>query len=314
MKRASSQKAILATVLCHTFWGVSFLASRLALDRAHVFVLLSHRFLIAFLTMTVVAVVRRIRFRPQGRRTLLLVLLGVAQPVLYFFGEQYGLLHSTTIFSGVMIAMIPIVSMLAAAPILKERPTGGQLLFGVVSVGGVIGIGLMSNHSGTLDAIGVCCLLLAIVSAAAYTLISRGVSAEFSPFERTYTMLAVGAAVFTVAAGVAVKGDIVRYLHPLRDPSYLLPVLFLSLFCSVLGFFLSSYALTNLSVARETVFSNLTTAVSVFAGEVFLDEPFTWGGVVCTLLILIGIWGVQRTSRESGAASKKEQPKARERI
>ena len=30
----------------------------------------------------------------------LLILLGLAEPVVYFFGEQYGLLHSNTIFSG----------------------------------------------------------------------------------------------------------------------------------------------------------------------------------------------------------------------
>ena len=51
-----------------------------------------------------------------------------------------------------------------------------------------------------------------------------------------------------------------------------------------------------MTVARETVFANLTTAVSVFAGVIFLHEPFTWFGAFCCLIIFIGIYGVQRTA------------------
>ena len=56
-------------------------------------------------------------------------------------------------------------------------------------------------------------------------------------------------------------------------------------------------AIGRLSVARETVFSNLTTAVSVFAGVALLGEPFSWLGLLFVLLILAGIWGVQRTAK-----------------
>ena len=48
----AAKKAILAAIVCHTFWGLSFMASRTALNTAPVLVLLSHRFLIAFLLMS----------------------------------------------------------------------------------------------------------------------------------------------------------------------------------------------------------------------------------------------------------------------
>ena len=289
-------RGTLASVLCHSFWGLSFLASRRGLDSAHVFVLLSHRFLFSFLIMHFFP--RQLRLLREARSALLpLVALGMAQPVVYFLGEQFGILHSTTSFSGVMIAMIPVVSTLAAWPILKERPTGGQLLFSLLSVGGVIGIGLMNDSSGNLDLIGVGALLVAVAGATAYTLLSRRISERTSPFARTYAMMGVGAAVFTILAMLRCEGDLAVYVQPLGETSYLLSVLFLSLFCSVISFFLSGYAITRLPVARETVFSNLTTAVAVFAGVVFLHEPFSWLSLVCILLILIGIYGVQRTAK-----------------
>jgi len=91
-------------------------------------------------------------------------------------------------------------------------------------------------------------------------------------------------------------GSVTVYLAPLKQRPYLMSMLFLSLCCSVVAYFLSSYALTKMSVARETVFANLTTAVSDVAGAVFLKEPFTWQGATCCAVILLGIYGVQRAS------------------
>lgn len=304
MREKVGIRPILADIVCHGCWGFSFLASRTALNTAHVFVLLSHRFLISLLIMHLFPrQLAGMRFKPK--QLFLLLALGVFQPALYFFGEQFGILHSTTIFSGVMIAMIPVISTLAAIPILKEKPTFGQLLFSLLSVSGVIGIGLLSKQSGRLDWIGVAALLLAAFSAAGYTLLARGLSGRTTPFSRTYAMLVVGAVVFTILGLLHCKGSMSAYFEPMKNTSYLLSVLFLSVFCSVLSFFLSNYAISKLPVARETVFANLTTAVSVFAGAVFLHEPFSWLGLVFCIVILIGIYGVQRT------ALRKESPSDR---
>ena len=297
-QRRAELRAMLATIIGHIFWGFSFLASRTALNTAHMFLLLSHRFLLAFLVMNLLLALRAARLRLKGKRVGLLLLLALAEPVVYFFGEQYGILHSNTIFSGVMIAMIPLLCTLAAAPILGEKPTWGQLLFSMISVGGVVGIGLMSKGSGALEWSGVAALVVAVAAASAYTLLSRGVSAEFTPFERTYMMMAMGTGVFTALAAVTCRGSIRAYLQPLGQRPYLLSLVLRALFCSVGSYFLASYALAWRTVVREDVFSNLTTAVSVFAGAFFLHEPFSLWGVLFCAMILLGIYGVQRAAPE----------------
>lgn len=299
MKNHSNKTlAYLATIICHIIWGFSFMFSRQALNHVPVFTLLSHRFILAFLVMNLLLITGRFPLKLSLRRLGPLLLLGLMQPVIYFIGEQYGILHSSTIFSGVMIAMIPIVATLAAGPLLKEKPSGGQLLFSLISVGGVMGIGLITGSEGSLDYIGILGLLVAVGSASGYLLLSRSVSQSFSPFERTYGMMGLAAFVFTALALIRNGGGFADYLTPLGNPAYLGPVLYLALLASVVSFFLSGYALTYLSVARESVFSNLTTAVSVFAGAVFLKEGFSWLSLLFTLLILIGIWGVQKSARD----------------
>ena len=283
-----NQRNILAAVICHTFWGVSFLASRTALNSASVIVLLSHRFLLAFCAMSLLLPVPELGCHLRKKDLKPLILLGLIEPVIYFFGEQYGILVST----------------LAAVPVLGEKPTAGQLFFSILSVGGVIGIGLLNKNSGTLDWIGVSGLLVAVFSAAAYTLLNRNIAVRYTPFERSYMMQAVGAVVFTVLAFLQVHGKAEDYMKPLSVPSYRVSVIFLSICCSIICYFLSSYVLTSLSVARSTVFANLTTAVSVIAGVLILHEPFSSVGFACCILIVFGIYGVQKTARNETISPK----------
>ena len=47
----STRKAIAAALITHIFWGLSFMASRKALNTAPVIILLSHRFLLEALKL-----------------------------------------------------------------------------------------------------------------------------------------------------------------------------------------------------------------------------------------------------------------------
>ncbi len=286
------QKAILAALICYGFWGISFMASRVALNTVSVFHLLSHRFLLAFVLMTILCFTPLGGFRLRGRPLLPLLMLGIFQPVAYFIGEQYGILHSGTIFSGVMIALIPIVSTLAAIPILHEKISAFQFFCSLLSVGGVIGVGLMTNSGGSLDWIGVAGLVAAVFSAAAYLILGRSISDRYTPFERTYAMISIGAAAFSIPVVISLHGDASAYFEPFADMGYLAAVLFLGVCCSVISFFLSSYTLTRLPVAKSAVFNNLTTAISVVAGAVILHEPFSFMGLIYCTMILLGIYGV----------------------
>lgn len=298
-----------AAVISHVFWGFSFLSTKSALDVVNddLYLLLSHRFLIAFAIMNLLLAfgVVKVSFRGKWKRIWLPLLMGLMEPVVYFIGEELGVIHSTTIFSGVMIAVIPIVAIFAAIPTLHEKPTLWQVVFSFLSVGGVIGIGLLTKDSGKLDWIGVVGLIIAVLSAAAYGILDRGLSAEFTAFERTYLMIGMGAVCFTPIALVRCRFDPAAFVHPFGNVTeYVLPVLFLSVCCSVISYFLLSYMATYMTVTRSTVYANLTTAVSVIAGALILKEPFSWLGALFCAVILVGIYGVQKFARKDEPAER----------
>ena len=97
---------------------------------------------------------------------------------------------------------------------------------------------------------------------------------------------------------IRTRFDLRAFFAPLAEPKFLLPVLFLSICCSVVSYFLLSYMATYMTVTRSTAYANLTTAVSVVAGALILKESFTWLSAVFCAVILVGIYGVQRFARK----------------
>ena len=80
----------------------------------------------------------------------------------------------------------------------------------------------------------------------------------------------------------------------MQDKYVILPVLFLSVICSVVAFFCFNYAATVLEVSRIAVLANITPVVSVLAGTIFLKEPFTPVCIIGIILILTGVYMVNK--------------------
>jgi drug/metabolite transporter (DMT)-like permease len=80
----------------------------------------------------------------------------------------------------------------------------------------------------------------------------------------------------------------------LSQREVLLPLLFLAAVCSVIAFFCLNYGMTYLEVSRAVVFTNITPVVSVIAGTALLGEPFPAVCVAGMILILTGLFMVNR--------------------
>ena len=96
-------------------WGFTFLASRVAQNYGTPFVLLFWRFALAFVLMNLLCLTGRFHVHLRGRDLRPVLLAGLFEPVLYFPCEQYGLKLTSTSFSGVMIALIPLCSLIYGA-------------------------------------------------------------------------------------------------------------------------------------------------------------------------------------------------------
>lgn len=292
MNKNTQLLATIAAFLSQTIFGFSFLFTKVALKSASPFVVLADRYLVAFLVMTLVVLLTKTKIRFSSRMWLL-ILMALFQPILYFLFETYGIRMTTSSFSSVMIAMIPVVSMLSGIFFLKEIPSPIQYAFTALSVLGVILMSLLGTHDGTVNPLGILLLLGAVLSSVAYNTVSRMLSEEYSPLERTYVMMVTGAIVFLGIALWENRMNPMQIFQPFTIPAFRGGVLYLGVVSSVIAFFLLNYANTYLPVSKTTIFSNFTTVVSVLAGVIFLKEPFSILTFVAVIMIVAGVCGVQ---------------------
>ena len=294
MSKKNEAVHMLYACLGNVIFGFSFLFSKLALKVAEPFVLLSIRFVVAALLLTIVRFTPLVTVDLKGKDKKPLILLGLLQPVAYFICESYGLMYASSSFAGIMIALIPIAGLFLSFVILKEKPTSAQILFSIMSVGGVMFITLVG---GSLQASvkGVIILIGAVISGAWFNIQSRKTAETFNEFERTYVMFVVAAVVFTVIAIITTKGSIAPFVAALTNRQFMISIIYLSFVSSVVAFILLNKSLNELPVAKSIVFSNVTTVISVLAGAFILQEPFTIVHAIGSIFVIVGVYGVVRS-------------------
>lgn len=284
--------ATLTALLAQIIFGFSFMFTKTALQSASPLVVIANRHMIAFLGMTVVMIVSKTKIRIT-RDIWKLLLMSLFQPVFYFIFESYGIQMTTSSFSSVMIALIPVVTMISGIFVLGELPSLMQYAFTAMSVAGVALMAVQGRVEGTVTPLGMLLLFGAVVSSVGYNITSRKISNEYSVFERTYAMAFVGFVVFLGVALVENYKNPAVLITEFASVSYLCSVVYLGIVSSVIAFLLLNFANTHLPVAKTTVFSNITTVVSVFAGAVFLKERLTAVSIFAAAMIIFGVWGVQ---------------------
>lgn len=293
------RRGMAAAFFSNFIFGFSFLFSKVALEFAAPSVLLAARFVFALILLQVLIWLFHIPVKLKGKPVKELVYMGLFQPVVYFLCESYGIRYSSSTFAAVMIALVPVVSLGVAAAVLKERPNAAQVLCCLLSIGGVVWMAFLQNQAGRTTIWGILLLLGAVLSAVGFNLFSRRLSVQFTAIERTYVMFALAAAVFTILAAAENWRTPDALLQPFRSPVFWASLVYLGGFSSVGAFVLIHYANTCLPVAQSTVFSNVITVVSLFAGAFFLHEPLGVYSVLASAMIILGIWGVQRAAAYS---------------
>lgn len=295
MKHNNIVLATLAALGAQVIFGFSFMFTKIALQYASPLTVIANRYMVAFLSLSIVMVLAKKKVKPQ-KNIWKLMLMSTFQPVLYFLFETYGIRMTTSAFSSIMISMIPVVSMVCGIFLLKEIPSPLQYVFTALSVGGVAIMAIAGNTDGTVTPFGVLLLFGAVLSSVGYNIASRRISAEFTVFERTYAMTVIGLVCFLLCAVAENFQAPVHVVDGFLFPSYTTAILYLGVASSVVAFLLLNFANTYLPVTKTTVFSNVTTVVSVFAGVLFLHEPFSLKALLSTVMIITGVLGVQLLS------------------
>jgi drug/metabolite transporter (DMT)-like permease len=273
-------------------FGLSFMFSKNALDDIAPHELIFLRFLTAALVMTVLALLGIIKLDFRGKDLRVLAVTALFQPVLYFIVETEGLRLVASSTAGIVLSAIPVAVTFMAAFFLKEKLRPIQIATTILSFAGVVTV-VLFRSAGAVggEPLGILLLVLSMLCAAAFNILSRRGSRSFKPAETTFFMMWFGAVtfgiIFAVRSLAGGEADLLARLT-LRSVS---AILYLALLSSVVAFFLINYNLSKLKSPEAAVFANLTTLVSVVAGLAFRNERLLLTDLIGGAMIIAGVWG-----------------------
>jgi len=297
----SNTFAVFCILFTMVLFGLSFLFSRIALESASAFTLLSWRFFTAFFIMTALRAAGLLKIDLK-RPPVSLLCMGLVYPVSYFFLETIGLGLTSVAESGIILSMVPVVSMVIAALFLREYPVRLQVLSIIFSVLGTVVVVLGQDISSpSFNLPGYFALFGAVVSAALFFTLSRS-AGGYSSAAKSYVMLGMGFIAFTAFAAVEHirNGTVSEWLAlPFQNMNFLASILYLGALASVVGSWSMNFSVERLGVHRTSVFAAVATVVGVLAGILFLRESLTAAQAAGMVMILLGVTGVNKFGRKA---------------
>lgn len=301
------RRAYLAAIVFSVVVGFSFLGVKTCVPLASTLQILVWRYNWAALLMGLFLLSGMVKIRLTGKpKKNLLLTAGFYIGFMIF--QTIGLIFATSIESGIIFAIIPILSKLIAGVVLKENTGWVQNIFMVLSISALIVMILMGSTGVETNLVGVTILIISSISMAISNVYMRYVRQEYRPVEITAAICFMGAIAFNIA--YLFSGDFLHYLEPLQHMEFVIATLYLGTACIVLSAQLMAFMLRHMPAVNATIFGNLSTAISIVAGVVILGEPLLFYHVLCTLLIIVGVVGVsmpdlKRNSRIERKVGKK---------
>ena len=277
---------------CEVLYGLSYLFTKQTAETASPLALLGWRFVVALAAMSLCVALGFISVRLKGRRLGPLLRVALFCPCLYFIGETVGIRETTVTESGVFLACVPALSLLASTVILKKKPTKRQIIGILVTFLGVMTTVVAVGLSSSLSPVGYAALMLAVVAYALYS-VFVDLAADYTGAEITYVMLCSGAAFYGLLAlgEAAAHGALSELLTlPARSGTFLAAVLYQGIGCSVAAFFLSNAAIAKIGVNKTSSFIGVSTIVSILAGALALGELLSVGQIVGAAVIVAGVY------------------------
>jgi drug/metabolite transporter (DMT)-like permease len=286
-------------VLFSLLVGFSFIGVKTAIQVSTTLQLLTFRYNFAFLgTLAIIAFgFSKLTIRGKEKKNILIT---AGFYIAFMVFQTIGLLFVSTIESGILFAIIPIMVKIIASVVLKEKSTVTQNLFVGLCVGALILMIVMGAGQIDTNMVGILLLLISSLSMAISNVYMRYVRSQYTPIEISFMITLGGFLVFNIATivlGIR-NGNLDQYFEPLSHMSFVIATAYLGITCTTITAFLMSYMLANMPAVKATIFGNLSTAISIVAGVVVLHEPLRAYHIICTIFIVIGVVGVSLTSEK----------------
>ncbi len=290
MRKWVQSTGVLITVLC-IIWGLSFSVYKVALTESPPWLFAGLRTFAGGLFILPIALRRRSAFRL--RQTWHIYLISCLLNVLFFFGMQtVGLTLLPAGLFSVLVYLEPVLVGLFAWLWIGESMSPLKVIGLLLGFAGVATISA-NSFSTHLSAVGVVIGILTALAWAFGTIYTKHVQGKVDLFWLLTAQFLFGGVVMTAIGSVTESWSAITWGVP-----FWFGVIYAGLFGIGLSWIIWFKLVHEGEATRIAAFTFFVPLISVATSVIFLGEPFTASLVVSLLLIVAGIYLVNRSPRK----------------
>jgi drug/metabolite transporter (DMT)-like permease len=281
-------------------WGLSFISIKVAVAVIPPMSLAFSRFFVAAILLRVLLWRREPGFKLDTDDRLRIILSGLLGVTLYFFFENNGVKLISASSASIIVAGIPVVTMLADSLFFASRLRpihAGSVVLSVLGVYLVVEHGLALRGESIL---GYLFMFGSVVTWVVYNFQSRTLFRKYSQLAIVYKQTLFGTIAFIPF--LFFEAGQIQWVH--IDVVIVLHVLYLGIFCSALGYTFYMYALDHLGVGPTTLYINLIPVITVIASALFLQESIGVKQISGAVLVIAAVTIVSVSKSRSRRRSK----------
>ena len=277
------KKQHLAMIFVNVMWGLSVVASKHAMNSGFTPMMLAFvRYVIAAVCLVLPLLKEKDGMRLQKGDLLPMVLSGFVGITAYYFCEYHGINRTSAVDASLILAAIPILTMLTESLVFHTRMSPLQIGGSLASLGGVALIVAGSAQEGTSLA-GNLLILGAAAMWVAYIFLSRRLRERYTSLQMN-AWQAVTALITLLPLTFTETCDVTAIPWDGWAAAALLAVV-----CSAWCYYLYGNALSAMSPLASAIYINLSPLTTIIAGVLFLGESITMVNGIGGLLVVISI-------------------------
>jgi len=280
---------VVTMVFVNVMWGLSFIASKHAMNAGFTPMWLALvRYAVASACLVPCLLAREKKLRLARKDIWPMVLSGLMGITLYYFFENHGIARTSTVSASLILAAIPIITMVAEAVMERKRLRPVQVAGALISLAGVGLIVLAGKDEGQASLLGDMLILGASATWVVYIFVSRRLRDDYSSLSMN-AWQALTALVTIIPLALTEQCDLAAI--PLDGWG---AALMLALVCSALCYYLYGNALHEMSPLASAIYINLIPLTTMVGGVVLLGESLTWmtvagGGMIIGSIFLVNM-------------------------
>jgi drug/metabolite transporter (DMT)-like permease len=280
--RASGGFTLAAFVMAVTLGGANFLAVRFSNRELPPFWGAGLRFSLAAALFVLISVALRLRW-PRGRVLLLTVIYGLFSFALSYALMYWALVRVTAGLAAVVLAVVPLVTLLLAAAQRLERLGRRALIGSVLALAGIVWM-TVGPQEVVLPLTALLAMLAAALSIGQSVILSKRVSGNHPAMINAVAMTTGALALLGMSALVGEQWALPRQGEVVWSLAYLVTL-------GSVGMFVLFLLVVRQWTASATSYSFvLFPVVTMLLGAWLAEEPITAQGIIGALLVMAGVW------------------------